>query len=571
MKNKLLSFLTIFFSIISLSVAAQQVSVPMQYYDKVQHTRDKASDLWGKKDPSAAEIAKGIQMLKNAVKLLDSIPVQELAEGNIYLDGRRHDVYMDLVSAYAVANQKDLAFEYLDKMYNQGTYSSGVLPYLAKDSSFMNLRNDQRYTTFMDKLKRAGDLYGNVALKTPYKSNLSEDEKVAGLSLLWMMARNNFVYFDHLTTDWNQTYLNYLPLVRNTKSTAEYYKILIRFYAGLNDGHTNVYVPDTLDADFYSRPPMRSMLIEGRVFVTEVFNDSLVNMGIKPGLEVIKIDSEPVIPYAEKNVKPYESSSTPQDMQVREFYYALFAGPAKKPITFEFKDRNGKLFTKVIARTGYHDNKYPNSVIYQNINNIGYLQVNQFESESINKQVDSLFKNEIPKTKGLIIDVRYNGGGSSYIGYHIISKLTDTSFKTSASQIIRYYSRPGEELDWAYNPGENWPADGKIYYNKPVVVLTGPETFSAAEDFVVAFDYMKRGKLIGGPTGGSTGQPISFNLPGGGSARVCAKRDTYPNGKEFIGKGVMPDIQVTNTIKDLMTNTDAAKNKALDLLSKETN
>jgi hypothetical protein len=33
----------------------------------------------------------------------------------------------------------------------------------------------------------------------------------------------------------------------------------------------------------------------------------------------------------------------------------------------------------------------------------------------------------------------------------------------------------------------------------------------------------------------------------------------------------MPDIQVTNTIKDLMTNTDAAKNKALDLLSKETN
>jgi C-terminal processing protease CtpA/Prc len=68
------------------------------------------------------------------------------------------------------------------------------------------------------------------------------------------------------------------------------------------------------------------------------------------------------------------------------------------------------------------------------------------------------------------------------------------------------------------------------------------------------------------PTGGSTGQPVSFNLPGGGEARVCGKHDSYPDGKEFVGIGINPDIIVQPTIKDLLNGVDAAKEKALQLL-----
>ena len=558
---------TIAFLTLSQTVKSQQRSVPMKYYDRVQKVRDKASDLWGKQNPSPGEVAKSIGMLKNAVALLDSVPVMELADGNVYLEGRRHDVYMDLASAYAVQNQRDTAFLWLEKMYNEGTYSSGVIPYMEKDSSFINLRSDPRYPVFINKLKRAGELYQNKALITPYKPNLSDDEKVAGLSLLWLQARNNFVYFDHLAVDWNKTYFDYLPLVKNTNTTAGYYNVLRKFYAQLHDGHSNVYPPEEISADFYSRPPMHTELIEGRVFVIEVFSDSLKKTGVVPGLEILKIDSVPVIAYADKNVKPYQSSSTPQEMQIREFYYSLLSGPKKKPITFEFKDRKGNIFTRVVTRNGYHDVKYGNSVVYENIGGIGYLQVNEFENNSVNKQVDSLFKNEIVKTRGLIIDVRENGGGSSYIGYNIIAKLTDKPFKTSAAKVIRYESRPGTEQKWDKYPADSWDPDGKIFYSKPVVVLIGPETFSAAEDFTVAFDYLKRGKMIGLPTGGSTGQPIEFDLPGGGTARVCSKRDSYPDGKEFVGIGIVPDITVGKTIKDLLSGTDAAKNKAIELLN----
>ncbi|HVS92419.1 MAG TPA: S41 family peptidase [Mucilaginibacter sp.] len=562
MKNKTLPLLAGCFLLASLTARSQEA---MKYYDQIQNTRDKASDLWGKKNPTPEEARQSLRMLRGAISLLDSVPVAELANGNIYLKARRHDLYMDVASAYAVQNKKDSAIYWLYQMFDQGSYS-GMVSYLEKDSSFMNLRGDPRFTAFTDLMRRTGDLYKGAAFKTAYKENLSDAEKTAGLSLLWMQARNNFVYFDHLKDDWNKTYMDYIPLVLNTKSTAEYYKVLMQFYAQLHDGHTNVYPPKELQPDFYSRPPMRTELVEGRVFVSQVFSDSLMKTGIVPGLEVISIDSEPVVSYAEKNVRPYQSSSTPQDMEIREFTYALLSGPAKRPITFELKDRSGKTFTKVVSRTGYRNLKYPNSVVYQTIGDVGYLQVNDFESRSINKIIDSLFKNEISKTKGLVIDIRYNGGGDDGIGFNIIRKLINKPVKGSLSKVVKHYGRPGDELNWEENGPWEIGSDGKTYYDKPVVLLVGPRTFSAAEDFTVVFDYMKRGKILGMPTGGSTGQPVSFDLPGGGSARVCGKKDTYPDGKEFVGIGSMPDVIVKKTVKDEQDGVDAAKDKAIAML-----
>jgi carboxyl-terminal processing protease len=46
---------------------------------------------------------------------------------------------------------------------------------------------------------------------------------------------------------------------------------------------------------------------------------------------------------------------------------------------------------------------------------------------------------------------------------------------------------------------------------------------------------MKRGKLVGEPTAGSTGDPLAFALPGGGAGRVSTSTDAGPG---LIGRGV---------------------------------
>jgi len=96
-----------------------------------------------------------------------------------------------------------------------------------------------------------------------------------------------------------------------------------------------------------------------------------------------------------------------------------------------------------------------------------------------------------------------------------------------------------------------------------VVVLTSAHTYSAAEDFAVVFDAMKRGKIVGEPSGGSTGQPLVIALPGGGSARICTKHDRYPDGKEFVGVGIQPDIVVRPTVADFRAGRDTVLDAAI--------
>jgi C-terminal processing protease CtpA/Prc len=99
-----------------------------------------------------------------------------------------------------------------------------------------------------------------------------------------------------------------------------------------------------------------------------------------------------------------------------------------------------------------------------------------------------------------------------------------------------------------------------------VIVLTSAATFSAAEDFVVAFDAMHRGTLVGETTAGSTGQPLMFKLPGGGSARICTKDDSYPDGRVFEGVGFPPQVEVSPTVSDIQEGRDAALERAIEML-----
>jgi carboxyl-terminal processing protease len=136
--------------------------------------------------------------------------------------------------------------------------------FIEKDTAFDFIRQEDRYKELINANKGSLARWQGTAFKTPYRKDLPLNEKIAGLSLLWSMAKYNFVHFDHANIDWDKEYLDYLNLVSQTKSTAEYYKLLTRFYTSLKDGHTNVYFPEELADSFYSRPP----------FCTECFSYS---------------------------------------------------------------------------------------------------------------------------------------------------------------------------------------------------------------------------------------------------------------------------------------------------------
>lgn len=279
-------------------------------------------------------------------------------------------------------------------------------------------------------------------------------------------------------------------------------------------------------------------------------------------MEIISIDGMPVKEYAAKFVQPFQSSSTGQDLNVRTYTYALIAGAKDKPVELELKDANGKVFKRIVPRAGYAD---PVPAVDKAFEfrvldaNIGYLALNSFDNESIVKDFAQNF-DRLAATDALVIDLRANGGGNSVYGDQILSYLTDKPFHTArwrSRQFRPLLKAYGIESDWFGENGGIVKPNKEKFYAKPIVLLIGSRTFSAAEDFAMQFDFIKRGLLVGEPTGGSTGQPVTFALPGGGRARICAKRDTYPDGRKFVVTGILPCVSASRKISDFTCGKDS--------------
>jgi C-terminal processing protease CtpA/Prc len=99
----------------------------------------------------------------------------------------------------------------------------------------------------------------------------------------------------------------------------------------------------------------------------------------------------------------------------------------------------------------------------------------------------------------------------------------------------------------------------------PTAILTDSETLSAAEDFIMAFQSGNGEAIrVGRSTGGSTGQPLVQELPGGGMLGVCTVRVPWP---ELLGRrGIEPHIHVEPTIEDVIGDEDRTLKTAVSAL-----
>ncbi|HUC81592.1 MAG TPA: S41 family peptidase [Flavisolibacter sp.] len=406
--------------------------------------------------------------------------------------------------------------------------------------------------------------------KTVMKKNLGTEEKLTGLSKCWAEAKYNFANFDLVPAlNWDSLYAAFIPKVMVTKSTVDYYRVLQNFYFYLRDGHTAVMMPASYRKEMSGRLPLQVRWVENKVLVVE--NNSLREgeKAIKAGAELTAINGEAVQAYIQKNVSPYLHFSTPQDSTERIYRYELFQAKVGEQWQLSFKTPEGKTIQQTF-RFEAIQSRLPLLLFTVLPGNIGYLQLNSFGDEKIVQQFDSVFS-AMAKTEALIIDVRNNGGGNGGNGFEILGYLTDKPFYTSKSMLRQYrpVGRSWEGVEKGSVEENNWKPYKNKLYNQPVVVLTGGATYSAAEDFTATFKNMKRGIVIGEPSGGSTGQPVFFMLPGGGVGYVCAKRDFFSDGTEFVGVGIQPDVVVHATAKSIAAGKDDVLNAAINYLQKK--
>ena len=415
---------------------------------------------------------------------------------------------------------------------------------------------------------------------------LSDEEKIWGLMQVWAEAKFNFPFFDQVPNlDWDASVREFIPRVIAAEDTEAYYEVLMECAAQLKDGHTAVIPPWRLVRPGWDQPPVEVQVIGDRFFVARVgVSEELQNQRVYPGLEILEIGSgTPIRTFFDDTVLRLGSRGTKQADEAVGLITLLY-GPEGSAVSMKVKDMDGTERDITLTRRSLQANGEtfqwrllewygadPSVEARSLANGITYIRLFNFMTDEGRDQFRDVFDRlDLRSTTGIILDIRFNPGGDSSNAYDVVSYFIDEPVKAAMWKSIKYvpaYRSWGNEPEWEQSdPATIQPREGTRYLG-PLVVLTGPATFSSAEDFLVPLSYSGRAVLVGSTTAGSTGNPIYVDLPRGGKFRVVSKRDLFPDGKEFVGYGIAPDVIVEPTQRDLFEGRDPVLEAGIDAIT----
>ncbi len=389
--------------------------------------------------------------------------------------------------------------------------------------------------------------------------------------------------------DFKQLANQFEEQITSKTSQKEYFNLLVKWAGVFHDGHVNAMMrADYSELKFFSIDVRFEVLAPGtdhEKLIISRAGSALTNLRV--GTVVSRIQGKDWKDYM-NDAEKFTSGSTLQ-MRRRQagnsIPAVLFETEGIKPIKVEGQ-YNGKDVSEIVPRVLalYDGSKDPDDSSATGIdsikssvleNNIGYLRIDEFGGTQMAKLLSQAM-DALSDTSGLIIDLRKNGGGDNS-GNAVLARLIN-------STIFRYHQRvrnsemlnalrPYNLIDYDFSEGEFSemkerkiaPAEEKLRYKNPVLVLTSAYCFSACDTFVSSFKENKLGQIMGEPTGGGTGQPQHIELPySDHSFRYSVAQGYTAVGKKQIeGEGTQPDILLEPTVEERALGKDLQLVKAV--------
>ena len=183
--------------------------------------------------------------------------------------------------------------------------------------------------------------------------------------------------------------------------------------------------------------------------------------------------------------------------------------------------------------------------------NIGYIRYDSFLQGIGEGNLDDCLT-YLALCRGLIIDIRNNGGGDLTTAERLAGRFVQE--KTLVSY-MQHKTGKGHN-DFSSLEARYLEPSSNIRWHKPVCVITNRSVFSAANDFAVIMHTLPNVKLVGDHTGGGSGMPMTNSLPNGWSVRysACPMYDSKKQQTEF---GIDPDYFVSLSDDDYVKGKDS--------------
>jgi len=350
----------------------------------------------------------------------------------------------------------------------------------------------------------------------------------------------------------------------------------------INDAHTYVDNYDPIVESYKKSKvfPLRIQykLTDKSLIITNKFSGG---GSIKPGAILISINGYNARQLFQKATGLQGGLAAYQANEVRNnFPYYLYLFGIHAPFEIAYKQQGRAIQKEIFEGVSYTDYLIANQLTpISNFsfkllpNRIGYINFNAMSGlKKFKIFLDSTFITlKTNQAKGLIVDLRYNGGGNSDLAELLLSYLTAGAYRLSSgryfkvsskyqafmkanypdqttAQVVNYLNaKPDSVLYFPYQE-KNYMPDNPNRYPIKTAILIGPQNLSSATMLADGAQTYKLAKLIGQPTGAPAndgGESYSFKLPYTGfEVYTSSTFDIRANGNKNDTIAILPDISV---------------------------
>ncbi len=357
---------------------------------------------------------------------------------------------------------------------------------------------------------------------------------------LWDIVNTNYIYPDFNGLDWEALRVKTLDQINAGIDDEQFYGLMRIAIDSLNDHHSSFLSPQE------ARDEQQDYEGAGNYTGIGVISDINTDKGYAYVLQVL-----PGSPAEKAGIRSHEHILSINGQQAvvneNEMNMPLLRGPVGTTVTVTVSAPGGQPRTLVIKRAKLSTSTpVEHRTILSGTRRIGYVMIPTLFEESVGDEVRAALDDLMKKGRldGLIIDMRLNGGGA----YPVLMRCV--GFFTSGS-VGSLTSRAGVQktlVARAERVGNS--------QTTPIMVLVGHATASYAEVYAGILRAAGRARLLGQKTSGNIETLRAHDFEDGSLAWIAEETFQLPDGSNWEGKGLTPDITIDKAWDDFTDESD---------------
>lgn len=377
---------------------------------------------------------------------------------------------------------------------------------------------------------------------------------------------------------WPQTLARFIPEFTEANTNRKYALALVKLNAAITDGHSvmpNVgKYPETVLSGRLIRVPFTTGVVDDTVVVMHTDSGFAERSGIHKGSRILAVNGVPV-----RRLVDSLTAWMSDPREVMKQYYITRSGmlslvlakgdslavtfeSAGKPKTFAMQYGNKEMmdYLQVAGRAWRAQAELAKQRPADPAMRMLEGDILLIDPSKWTGTMADSTRRLLSKAKALIIECR------TYPNFDFIN-FSDILFENKTTCILwnGSVSYPGLTRAVAYSRGP----DPEMHFKGPVIALISERSLSRPE--MLTMIVKARGgntKLIGRTTAGADGDVTQIPMVGNQSMRfvISGLGVLYPDGGYTQGVGIAPDIEVPNSIDELISEKDVILDRALQYL-----